>query len=99
MFALRIDFLECETFFLGTAKRNGGMSSSNDSHAALKDQPSCAGAKGVAGRKAAANCGRANGSLSAGSSVRVIGGARAAMVVNKDEPISVSHFRELHRAL
>lgn len=31
LFALRIAFLECEVFFLGTASRNGGNNSINDS--------------------------------------------------------------------
>jgi hypothetical protein len=61
------------------------MSSTNDSHAALKDQPICVGANSVAGRNAAASRGLAKGSLRAGSSVRVVGRASAAMVVVKNE--------------
>lgn len=80
LFALRIDFRECEVFFFGTASRKGGMSSRRVSHAEPSDQPNASGVDGTA----AAKSGLENWSLSAGKSVRAVGSARAAMVVNKN---------------
>ena len=79
LFALRIDFLECETFFFGTASKNGGMSSMSDSHADCNEKPKGFGATWRAGRKALTKSGLAKGSLNAGSSGRAAGRARAAM--------------------
>ena len=44
LFALRIAFRECETFFLGTARRNGGMRSRREGRSGIDhDDPNMAG--------------------------------------------------------
>jgi hypothetical protein len=44
LFALRMAFRECETFFLGTARRNGGMRSRREGRSGIDhDDPNMAG--------------------------------------------------------
>lgn len=87
LLALRMDLREWEVFFFGTAKRNGGMSSRSASHADPSDQPNASEAAGAE----AARRGLENWSLSAGNSVRAVGRARAAMVVNENKSAQRLH--------
>lgn len=68
--ALRIDLRECETFFLGTASKNGGKSSSKDC------RPVFSQLKGVGANAAGSNAADialvCHGSAILGKSVRVL---------------------------
>jgi len=52
LFALRIAFRECETFFLGTARRNGGMISRREGRSGIDHEDPNMADKDDEGKKA-----------------------------------------------